>query len=152
MMGEIDIEPSDMNVTHQTTTLRLDFDSSVPDGAIGVIAAVVKEELERVGATVFVSNPVASEEAVHIIPTVYSNFCRTIGTPEEVVLDFGLDVEQFSARTKPINIDARVVLNYYTVKRLLGTVHAAVQRHESAFGVTELKHKREQGSTTSRHH
>ncbi len=39
--------------------------------------------------------------------------------------------------TEPINISERIVLNYYTAKRLLAALHMSVQRHEAAFGVLE---------------
>jgi hypothetical protein len=39
--------------------------------------------------------------------------------------------------SEPIQIAERIVLNYYTAKRLLGALHMSVQRHESAFGNLE---------------
>ena len=32
----------------------------------------------------------------------------------------------------------RLVLNYYTAKRLLGALHMAVQQHENMYGVLEI--------------
>lgn len=67
----------------------------------------------------------------------YANFCRVTGTPEEVLLDFGLNQQPIGAPTSPISISQRIVCNYYTVKRLLGALQMTVQRHEQAFGVLE---------------
>ena len=67
----------------------------------------------------------------------YANFCRVTGTPEEVILDFGLNAQPFGAPTGPIAINERIICNYYTAKRLLAALSMTVQRHESAFGVLE---------------
>jgi Protein of unknown function (DUF3467) len=68
----------------------------------------------------------------------YSNFCRVIGTPEEVLLDLGLNENPLAAPTVPIVVTQRVVLNYFTAKRLLHALHLTVQRYEAAFGVIEV--------------
>ena len=47
----------------------------------------------------------------------YSNFCRVIGTPEEVLLDLGLNENPTVAPTEPVAVTQRVVLNYFTAKR-----------------------------------
>ena len=39
--------------------------------------------------------------------------------------------------TEPIPINMRVVINFYTAKRMLHALQLAVQRHEQAFGVLE---------------
>ena len=69
--------------------------------------------------------------------TAYANFCRVTGTPEEMIIDFGLNSQPFGAPTEPIVIRQRLVTNYYTAKRLLHTLTLSVQRHEQAFGVLE---------------
>jgi hypothetical protein len=70
-------------------------------------------------------------------PALYCNFARVTGTPEEVILDFGLNPEPLGIPKKPINVSQKLVMNYYTAKRLLGALHMTVQRHEAAFGVLE---------------
>lgn len=69
--------------------------------------------------------------------TSYANFCRVTGTPEELIIDFGLNAQPFGMPTEPVNITQRLVTNYYTAKRLLHALHLSVQRHEQAFGVLE---------------
>jgi Protein of unknown function (DUF3467) len=69
--------------------------------------------------------------------TAYSNFCRVTGTPEELIIEFGLNAQPQPVPSEPIQIAERIVLNYYTAKRLLGALHMSVQRHESAFGNLE---------------
>ena len=67
----------------------------------------------------------------------YANFCRVTGTPEEVILDFGLNTQPFGAPTEPIAITQRITTNYFTAKRMLAALQMTVQRHEAAFGVLE---------------
>ena len=67
----------------------------------------------------------------------YANFCRVTGTPEELIVDFGLNPQPHGPSTTPIAVTQRIVMNYYTSKRLLAALHMAVQRHESVFGVLE---------------
>lgn len=68
---------------------------------------------------------------------MYTNFCRVTGTPEEIILDFGLNAEPFGKSTVPLKLSQRMVCNFYTAKRLLMALSVAVQRHEKTFGVLE---------------
>ena len=67
----------------------------------------------------------------------YANFCRVTGTPEELIIDFGLNAHPMTIEGVPVDVALRIVVNYFTAKRLLGALHMAVHRHESAFGVLE---------------
>jgi hypothetical protein len=67
----------------------------------------------------------------------YANFCRVHGTPEELIIDFGLNSQPFNVPDKPLQIRQRLVVNYFTAKRLLAALQISVQRHEDAFGVLE---------------
>lgn len=67
----------------------------------------------------------------------YANFCRVTGTPEELILDFGLNSQPYGMPTDPVQVKQRIVTNYYTAKRMLQALHLSVQRHEQAFGVLE---------------
>jgi hypothetical protein len=71
------------------------------------------------------------------VHAAYANFCRVTGTPEELIIDFGLNAQPMGVPTEPIAVTDRIVMNYYTAKRMLGALHMSVQRHESAFGVLE---------------
>ena len=68
---------------------------------------------------------------------LYANFCRVTGTPEELILDFGLNAQPFGVPTEPVEVKQRIVTNYFTAKRMLQALHLSVQRHEQAFGVLE---------------
>lgn len=67
----------------------------------------------------------------------YSNFCRVTGTPEELIVDFGLDSQPLGVTDRSITIKQRVIVNYFTAKRMLAALNVSVQRHEAAFGVLE---------------
>lgn len=67
----------------------------------------------------------------------YANFCRVTGTPEELIVDFGLNKQAGPGVTEPIDISQRLIVNFFTAKRLMAALHMAVQRHEAAFGVLE---------------
>jgi hypothetical protein len=72
------------------------------------------------------------------LSTVYANFCRVTGTPEELVLDFGLNTQLTPVPSEPIKLSHRLVMNYYTAKRLLGALQMAVFQHENVYGVLEV--------------
>lgn len=69
--------------------------------------------------------------------TCYANFCRVTGTPEEVVLDLGLNIQPFASANSTIPVTQRLIVNYFTAKRMLAALQMTVQRHEQAFGVLE---------------
>jgi hypothetical protein len=69
--------------------------------------------------------------------SIYTNFCRVTGTPEELIIDFGLNSQPFGTPTEPIKITQRVITNYFTAKRLLQVLQMTLGRHESAFGALE---------------
>ena len=67
----------------------------------------------------------------------YANFCRVTGSPEELIVDFGLNSQPMGVPVDPIEITQRIIVNFFTAKRLLAALHMSVQRHEAAFGVLE---------------
>jgi hypothetical protein len=69
---------------------------------------------------------------------VYANFCRVTGTPEELIIDFGLNSQPFGVPTEPIKVTQRVITNFFTAKRLLHVLQMTIQRHEATFGVLEI--------------
>ena len=77
--------------------------------------------------------------------SAYANAFRTNGTAEEVMLDFGLNVVNPAAQQKPkdqpeitFQVNERVILNYYTAKRLALTLGQIIRQHEDQFGPLEL--------------
>jgi hypothetical protein len=76
----------------------------------------------------------------------YSNFCRVTATPEEVILDFGLNPQPFATGRQDVKANQRLVMNFYTAKRLLTALGMTIQRHEGTFGSIELDVRRRAGS------
>jgi hypothetical protein len=71
------------------------------------------------------------------LPT-YSNFCRVMATPEEVILDFGLNPQPFAAGRHELKSNQRIVMDLFTTKRLLAAISMTIQRHEQTFGSIEV--------------
>lgn len=72
----------------------------------------------------------------------YANFCRVTGTPEELILDFGLNPQPFDVPTQPIPVSQRIITNFYTAKRLLHALSLTIDRHEATFGALEINVER----------
>jgi hypothetical protein len=71
------------------------------------------------------------------LSTAYANFARVTGTAEELVLDFGLSTQMTPTPSEPVHLTHRLVINFYTAKRLFGALGMAIQQHEAHFGVLE---------------
>lgn len=84
------------------------------------------------------------------LSTSYTNAFRTNASAEEVILDFGLNMlvpnnPAAMGATQPqasgdilFQANHRVVMNYYTAKRLALTLGQVVRRHEERFGELKL--------------
>lgn len=68
----------------------------------------------------------------------YANFCSVRRTIEEVILDFGLTTEFMGPSKHPVVLEQRVVMSYFTAKRLMEALKVSLQQHESVFGSVEL--------------
>ncbi len=71
------------------------------------------------------------------VQALYANFCRVTGTPEELIIDFGLNPQPFGIPSHPIPVTQRIITNFYTAKRMLHALNLTIQRHEATFGVLE---------------
>lgn len=72
-----------------------------------------------------------------VLTASYANFCRVTGSPEELIIDFGLNPQPVGMPTNPIKVTQRIIVNFFTAKRLLHALGMSVQRHEAVFGVLE---------------
>jgi hypothetical protein len=72
----------------------------------------------------------------------YSNFARVTATPEEVILDFGLNPNPFLQGRQEVQVTQRLIMNHYTAKRLCSALLMTLQRHEATFGSIELDVRR----------
>lgn len=72
----------------------------------------------------------------------YTNFVRVTGTPEEVILDVGLNKQARTDDPGSVAVTRRIVLSFYTAKRLLNAITMSVRRHEANFGRLETDVRR----------
>jgi hypothetical protein len=77
------------------------------------------------------------------LQTTYVNGFRSTTTPEEVILDFGLNlVQQTGAKENPhdmvFHAESRLVMTWYNAKRLAINLGQSVQRFEQEFGPIDL--------------
>ena len=75
--------------------------------------------------------------------TSYANAFRTSETAEEVILDFGLNSTRPSAGEQGqaeivFSSNQRIILNYYSAKRLALTLGQIIRRYEQQFGSLEM--------------
>ncbi len=79
--------------------------------------------------------------------TSYANAFRTNGSAEEVILDFGVNLfsptppqqgQQSVQGEVTQQINTRVVLTYYTAKRLALALGQMIRQYEEQFGSLEL--------------
>jgi len=68
---------------------------------------------------------------------MYTNVCRVMGTPEELIIDFGLILSQTVAPGQTIAVNQRVITSYYAAKRMLYALDQTIRSHEHFFGVLE---------------
>jgi hypothetical protein len=71
------------------------------------------------------------------VVATYANFCRVTGSPEELIIDFGLNPQPIGVPQQAIAVTQRTIVNFFTAKRLLAALSMSVQRHEAVFGVLE---------------
>jgi uncharacterized protein DUF3467 len=84
------------------------------------------------------------------LSTVYTNFCRVNVTPEELVLDFGLNTKLVPDPTEPVKLTHRVVMNFYTAKRLMQALGSVVAQVENNYGALELDYQKRARGPISR--
>ena len=104
-------------------------------------------EREPTEGSPILQNPQAQQQTEVVVDDSatlpsYSNFCRVTATPEEVILDFGLNPQPFAMGRQEVKANQRIVMNFYTAKRLLTALGMTIQRHEGTFGAIELDVRR----------
>ena len=68
----------------------------------------------------------------------YANFCRVSRSPEELILDVGLNPHPGGGVPSKVTVAQRIVMNPYTAKRLLGALSVALRQHEQTFGEVQV--------------
>lgn len=75
--------------------------------------------------------------------TTYANAFRTNATAEEVMLDFGMNLANPAPAKDEqpeitFKVTERVIMNYFSAKRMAITLSQLIRRHEDQFGELEL--------------
>ncbi len=73
------------------------------------------------------------------LKTTYANVCRIAQTPNEVIVDFGMNANFFgNILPEPLKLESRVILSHDGAKRLMLHLANAIQSYETKYGVIEL--------------
>lgn len=91
-------------------------------------------DAERTAATQQVQQVIEPAD----LEPLYANFARVSGLPEEMILDFGLNPQVAGGPPTSVKVSQRLVVNYFTAKRLWLALGAFLQRHEQAFGEVQI--------------
>jgi hypothetical protein len=105
-------------------------------------------EAEKTAETAPAAAPAAAPQAQQQVQvpitdaemeTIYTNFFRVTGNPEEVLLDMGM-YSQVITPTGPeaVELTHRLIMNFVTAKKLAEVLRVVVARHEQAFGIVEI--------------
>ncbi len=108
--------------------------------AIAFVLLVMGPHCFQFQASIAQNSPAATTtvqvDASSARPT-YANFSRVTGTAEEVIIDFGLNDQAVGVPKNAIVIQERIVMNFYTAKRLASALQTTIERHEKVFGAVE---------------
>ena len=105
------------------------------------------DERGQIGKKSFMPEETTQPSAVENTPaittenlkTTYANVYRIAQTPNEVIVDFGMNPNIFGPiLPEPLKLESRVILSHDGAKRLLLHLAAAIQGYEAKYGVIEL--------------
>jgi hypothetical protein len=69
----------------------------------------------------------------------YANVCRIAQTPNEVIVDFGMNPNFFgNILDEPLRLENRIVMSHDAAKRLCLHLMASIQNYENRYGTIEL--------------
>jgi len=68
----------------------------------------------------------------------YANFIHLTQSPDDLFLDFGVNINHPAPPKDKVRMNHRVAMNYYTAKRLANLLNQAIERHEKLFGPIEV--------------
>ena len=71
--------------------------------------------------------------------TSYANVCRIAQTPNEVIIDFGINPNFYGTiLEEPLKLDNRIIMSHDAAKRLCIHLTQTIQNFESKYGTVEL--------------
>lgn len=74
------------------------------------------------------------------LSVTYANVCRIAQTPNELLLDFGMNPNFFGTilPEETLRLETRVIMSHDAAKRLCLHLMASIQQFETRYGVIEL--------------
>ncbi len=85
------------------------------------------------------TNPVVPQIVQDKLNVSYANVCRIAQTPNEVIIDFGMNPNFFGQiLDEPLRLDQRVIFSHDAAKRLCLHLTQTIQAYEAKYGVIEL--------------
>lgn len=83
--------------------------------------------------------PAAPQVDTAHLKATYANVCRIAQTPNEVIVDFGLNPNFFGQLLdEPLRLDQRIILSHDAAKRLCIHLTQSIRAYEDRYGVIEL--------------
>lgn len=83
--------------------------------------------------------PASPEIEQHQLKTTYANVCRIAQTPNEVIVDFGMNPNFFgNILDEPLRLESRIIMSHDAAKRLCLHLMASIQNYETRYGTIEL--------------
>jgi len=92
--------------------------------------------------------PMRLRVSEHHVPSSYANAFRSSASAEEVVIEFGVDLVTRPPRNEGsdedrageivFEVNNRLIMNYYTAKRLAIVLGQLLNKHEGQFGEVKL--------------
>jgi len=85
------------------------------------------------------NKPAAPQIDAANLKATYANVCRIAQTPNEVIVDFGMNPNFFGQMLdEPLKLDTRVIMSHDAAKRLCLHLMATIQNFETKYGPIEL--------------
>ncbi len=73
------------------------------------------------------------------LKSTYANVCRIAQTPNEVIIDFGMNPNFFgTVLDEPLRLEQRIIMSHDAAKRLSLHLLGTIQSYEAKYGVIEL--------------
>src|SRR4051794_17439709 len=85
------------------------------------------------------NKPAAPQIDSSSLQSTYANVCRIAQTPNEVIVDYGMNPNFFGQMLdEPLRLETRVIMSHDAAKRLCLHLMATIQNYESKYGTIEL--------------
>jgi len=73
------------------------------------------------------------------LKTTYANICRIAQTPNEMIVDFGMNPNFFGPiLSEPLKLESRIIMSHDGAKRLALHLASAIKSYETKYGIIEL--------------